>query len=120
MRITESKLRQIIREEARRLVEMAPGVAAPSITVDELHEICYSILDGAAEQDIPDEALQEFILQDERVEDIIKADPQPMLDGYPNKQVVMFSQPLYAGGEMIVHLKDVATGRTEEVGVDEL
>lgn len=32
MRITESKLRQIIREEARRLVEMgeyAPGVAGP-------------------------------------------------------------------------------------------
>ena len=61
MRITESKLRQIIREEARRLVEMAPGVAAPSITVQELHDIMFSATDGAYEQGYDDMDFQEFL-----------------------------------------------------------
>jgi hypothetical protein len=61
MRITESKLRQIIREEARRLVEMAPGVAAPSITVQELQDVLFSATDGADEQSYDDMDMQTFL-----------------------------------------------------------
>lgn len=52
MRITESKLRQIIREEARRLVEMAPGVAAPR--EPELSSEELSMMLDAMEQGVDD------------------------------------------------------------------
>lgn len=57
MRITESKLRQIIREEVSRLVEMAPGVAAPrepGLSSEEL-----SMILDAMEQGV-DDRLQEL------------------------------------------------------------
>lgn len=59
IKLTESRLRQIIREELSEA--LAPGVAAPMITVQELQDVAFSATDGAYEQGYDDMDLQTFL-----------------------------------------------------------
>ncbi len=106
MRITESRLRQIIRDEVSRLVEMAPGVASPPITVQELHDHLDQAAGAFQEQldagEVDESYSQRFLDNHEDLEPVVGA-PVSDLPGYT---VVRFlSADAYTGQDFDVLLQ---------------
>lgn len=107
MRITEGQLRKIIREEARRVMEVAPGVMAPlgpDMTGLELAELMQSVEYGVNEY-----IKEMYAGEDEEIIADIMSDPSARENAfYENTQAVDYLREFE--GKSVGGLEEITDG----------